>query len=129
MALADTEAVYTLDCRIFTNELWPTGQFAFELTQGFGFVAGEIDGYILVRESASYAEVMRVGVRPEARRMGIARRLLETAIMRIVAPRISLFVRVGNLAAIRLYRDLGFMPIGFSPDYYLDGESGLAMMR
>jgi ribosomal protein S18 acetylase RimI-like enzyme len=37
-------------------------------------------------------------------------------------------VRVGNHAAQRLYRSMGFMKIGYIPFYYQDGE-GAIMMR
>lgn len=75
--------------------------------------------------------VLNVVVHPEARRRGLARRMLENLIERGEeqgAAIVSLELRVGNDAARRLYESLGFVPIGARSNYYADNQEDAEVM-
>jgi len=75
----------------------------------------------LCRAAADEAEVLSIGTLPAGRRGGIARRLLDAALARLVAAgigRVFLEVGVGNGAALALYASRGFRRAGRRPGYY-----------
>lgn len=78
-------------------------------------------GFTLVRAAPGEEELLLVAVRPEHRGRGLGARLLErfAADARARgAERVFLEMRSNNPAE-RLYRSLGFEPIGTRPQYYL----------
>jgi ribosomal-protein-alanine N-acetyltransferase len=100
----------------------------------YGFVAkGETApeaslGVILCRVAADEMEVLTIGVRPEARRKGVARALMEAglaAARQAGAGACFLEVAIDNPAAIALYERLGFSRAGLRRGYYDRGEAGL----
>lgn len=87
-------------------------------------------GFIVTRQTApGENEVLNLAVAPSARRCGVGRALLETAIA--ASPGTwFLEVRASNQGAIRLYETAGFQASGTRPDYYKDsGESAVVMVR
>ncbi|HKR01375.1 MAG TPA: ribosomal protein S18-alanine N-acetyltransferase [Pyrinomonadaceae bacterium] len=80
-----------------------------------------VSGFIASRLVADELHVNNVAVRPESRRLGIARRLLETALAegaRMGAVTAFLEVRAGNASAQALYERCGFKVTGRRPGYY-----------
>ncbi len=84
-------------------------------------VEGPPQGFALCRNAADEAEILSLGVTPEARRGGVGRALLRA----IVAygslggvRRLYLEVAEDNLAAQRLYRAAGFAQVGRRSGYY-----------
>jgi len=89
----------------------------------YGFVAkAEAPvGVILCRVAAEEMEVLTLGVAPQARRRGVARGLMETALAaarRAGAKSCFLEVAVDNPAAVALYAGLGFRQAGLRRRYY-----------
>lgn len=94
----------------------------------FGFVArqaGKRDsppvGFVLARMAADEAEILTIAVDRRWRRRGIGRQLMDAVLRHLHAEGIvSLFLEVSenNVAALSLYRRLGFMPVGQRPGYY-----------
>ena len=93
---------------------------------GFALVAGPAadrppQGFAIARSVADEAELLMLGVVPDARRAGLGHALVdgvcETAAARGAA---SLFLEVGedNPGAVALYRATGFETIGRRPGYY-----------
>jgi ribosomal-protein-alanine N-acetyltransferase len=82
-----------------------------------GFIIGRID--ILRRETIGH--IMTIDVAPSFRRKGIAKRLM-TEIEQIFrqkgARESHLEVREGNLAALTLYKKLGYKQISILENYY-----------
>lgn len=69
--------------------------------------------------------VLNVATAPEHRNRGVARRVLEAALDTGRQKRCTLAtleVRRSNAAALGLYRDFGFRPVGIRPNYYVDEE-------
>jgi len=90
--------------------------------------AGILVGFALLRLAGDEAELFDVGVRPEARRRGIGRalldRILETAKQRgVVAAHLE--VRRDNEAARASYAAVGFEEVGVRHRYYRDGEDAI----
>ncbi|WP_419728112.1 GNAT family N-acetyltransferase [Lichenicola sp.] len=89
-------------------------------------------GLALVRVAADEAELLTLGVLPEARRQGVARRLLGEltgAAAARGAVRLFLEVSVANAAALALYLGLGFDELGRRRQYYPDGTDALLLAR
>lgn len=90
---------------------------------GFIFVACADDGT---------AHITTIGVAPEHRRRGLAKRMLyhiEALLRAKQINTICLEVRVGNLAAQELYRGLGYAVVQRITKYYNNGEDGFLMVK
>jgi len=97
-----------------------------------GFLVAEggpgVLGY--VASSARYGIIFSLAVSASRRREGIGRALMD-AILRYLSEEtewVSLQVRVGNSAAIGLYRQFSFREEGRVRRYYPDGEDALVMI-
>lgn len=115
-------------------ESWREEDFE-DLLEGdgvFGFLArGEDErplGVILCRIAAGEMEVLTLGVRPEARRVGVAQALMTAALgvaREAGAEACFLEVAVDNDPAGALYAALGFHRAGLRRNYYDRGPEGL----
>jgi ribosomal-protein-alanine N-acetyltransferase len=86
-----------------------------------GLIDGAPAGLVIARVAAGEAEILTLGVAPDARRRGLARLLLDETASRAAAEgaeRLFLEVAEDNLAAQALYADAGFVRVGRRPDYY-----------
>jgi ribosomal-protein-alanine N-acetyltransferase len=134
---ADARAVGALERRCFADP-WSEGSFreAFGPGWSFGYVAEaglDVTGYVVAREVAGSGEILNLAVAPEARREGLARALLHTALdalRRRGATEVYLEVRESNDGARRLYEAEGFTPAGRRRDYYRQPlEDALVLYR
>lgn len=78
-------------------------------------------GFIIGQLAADEAEILSLGVRADRQRHAIGRRLVEAlarAAKRAEARRLFLEVAADNVAALTLYRSLGFEEIGRRKGYY-----------
>jgi ribosomal-protein-alanine N-acetyltransferase len=97
-------------------------------------LAGQIIGYAVMSLGAGEAHVLNVCVRDEFRCLGFGRRLLEHLLERAGSDGVHeafLEVRPSNLAAIRLYQQLGFEQIGIRRGYYQapDGREDAIVLK
>lgn len=101
----------------------------------FGWIAiegAQPVGLVLARAPADQAEILTIAVRPEARRRGIARQLIEAAVAeaeRRQAKSMFLEVADGNDAARALYQALGFAEESVRRRYYADGQDARILKR
>lgn len=82
---------------------------------------GRIVGSVLGRRVADEAEILTIAVAHERRGHGLGRRLLDAALAVVAeagARTVWLEVRPSNLAALRMYREAGFVAAGMRRDYY-----------
>lgn len=98
--------------------------------------AGVVVGWsvALVRRNASWlsGRIYSVAVDPGHAGRGIGRALVESLLAELEplgVQRIYLEVRADNEPAIKLYRSLGFAPVGWLDDYYGPGRDGMRMLR
>lgn len=88
-----------------------------------GFIAGDRRG------SKDMGWIATVAVHPDYRRKGIASILLSTCEELLNISRYRLTVRRSNLAAINLYRKLGYAEVGVWKKYYADGEDAIVFEK
>lgn len=131
----DSDAVSALHREDFVRP-WTGGEFADLLSQNtvFGYAAREVGhgnaapvGFVLARLVAGEGEILTVAVARSHRRLGLGWRLMDAVLRELHAQRAeALFLEVDetNVAAIALYRRLGFRQVGKRPDYYRTGGSG-----
>jgi ribosomal-protein-alanine N-acetyltransferase len=141
MQVEDLETVMWIEQQSFTTP-WSRAMFVSELANRRTSCllvarAGEtrevIVGHLGFRVVIDEMHVVLVAVHPSWRRRGIARQMLEQAMhkARLAACRkATLEVRVSNVAAQRLYFQLGFAPVGTRPRYYRrPSEDALILWR
>ncbi len=128
MRESDIAAVIALD-RASHLTPWSEANFREALDAGNLCVVGERDGAIVacavLQMAGGDADLLTMAVTADARRGGIGRELLRELIDRATAygaSAIFLEVRASNAAAIGLYRDAGFAPIGSRKNYYERGD-------
>jgi len=113
---------------------WGEAGWREELRSPFGLCLllekdGAVIGHIAVKRVADELHVTTLAVRPEHRRRGHARTLVEGALAESPEARHAyLEVRPSNAAARALYGSLGFVEVGRRPRYYGD-EDAVLMAR
>ena len=130
MRVSDLLAVMEIDRQSLPRP-WSEAVWREELRSPFGLYLvleedGAVSGHIGVKLVADEAHVMTLAVRPERRRRGFARVLIEAALINPAsagARRVHLEVRPSNLAARALYGSLGFVRMGVRPGYYGDEDA------
>ena len=121
---------------------WSDAEFADLIAQDtvFGFAARAIGkaplaGFVLARLAAGEAEILTIAVAAPHRRRGLGRTLMDAVLHhlhRLRAEALFLEVDETNVAALALYRRLGFAPVGRRRGYYRgqDGQpTGALVMR
>lgn len=134
---ADLPVLAGLEAALFGEEAWDA-----QALQGLASTAGRrlrvmaqgdvVVGYALTGVQGDFAELLRIGVAPEAQRSGIAGRLLEAALMSARqdgAERMLLEVSEANAAALSFYRRSGFVEIDRRRRYYRDRTDALVLQR
>jgi ribosomal-protein-alanine N-acetyltransferase len=86
---------------------------------------------LLLDGTQNLAQLDSMAVRPDARRQGLGSALLEAVLAWATqngARHLSLEVRASNVAALRLYKRLGFQPEGRRPRYYAHPEEDALLL-
>ena len=118
--MADPQALAALHAQAFDHP-WSAAEIASLLETPGTFVVAKDHGFILARALAGEAEIITLAVAPAARRQGLAKRLVEAAMVRAMALGAeALFLEVAddNVPALGLYRGLGFEIVGRRRGYY-----------
>ncbi|MDN7120043.1 GNAT family N-acetyltransferase [Nocardioides sp. ChNu-153] len=138
---ADVPRLVALEAALFGVDAWSADLVADELT-GPGrtvvVAAGDVTagdaivGYAVLGVAGDVADLLRIGVAPEARRTGVATALL-AAVLDVArqagAERLLLEVAAGNAGAVAFYAHAGFAEIHRRPRYYRDGSDALVLQR
>jgi ribosomal-protein-alanine N-acetyltransferase len=85
------------------------------------FVGGALAAYVALRRLVDECWVLNIATHPQARRKGLAARLLDAAAARgkaWLSSSLWLEVREGNAGARALYERCGLAVVGRRPDYY-----------
>lgn len=135
LSVDDAAAISALHREDFVRP-WTDGEFSTLLAQDavFGFTAREVGqgakppvGFVLARLAAGEAEILTVAVARTHRRQGLGWQLMDAVLRNLHAERAeALFLEVDetNVAALALYRRLGFREVGKRPNYYRSPEHG-----
>jgi ribosomal-protein-alanine N-acetyltransferase len=108
---------------------WSEAVWREELESPFGLYlileeGGEIFGQIGVRHVLDELHITTLAIRPERRRRGHARALVNAALAAFPeARRVHLEVRPSNAAARELYEAMGFSTTGLRRRYYGDEDA------
>jgi [ribosomal protein S18]-alanine N-acetyltransferase len=132
--------VVKLNARCFkSGENYSKGTFNFLLTQpqtlAYRVVTPteKMVGFIVVTVGEDrIGHLATIGVSPEHRRRGIAEKMLfhtENSLKKRQISMISLEVRVSNITAQSLYRELGYFVTQRKDEYYTNGEDGFMMIK
>lgn len=114
---------------------WTTDQILGTLNDAHSLVLifemeGQAKAYVSFRFVVDEAELLRLGVVPAARRLGIARALLNTAAGQLIDVGVRdlfLEVRADNFSALAFYGTTGWRAVGSRRGYYLDGVDAVLM--
>lgn len=124
MTHEDIEAVAGIEQQSYGYP-WSTGIFRDCLLAGYHCIVieqgGELRGYGILSVAAGEAHVLNVCVAPAFRRRGYGLALLKRLIDEARGARVKrmyLEVRPSNLAAVNMYKGIGFETIGRRRDYY-----------
>jgi [ribosomal protein S18]-alanine N-acetyltransferase len=133
----DLPAVLELQSRAFTHP-WSAELLQREMTHEWSTIlVAEASGtqalvgfliYWLVHDEL---HILNLATDPKCRRKGTARRLMHEALQTGRSRKCSmatLEVRRGNVAAIELYKSLGFRAVGVRPNYYVDEREDAIVM-
>ncbi|SNB45601.1 [SSU ribosomal protein S18P]-alanine acetyltransferase [Geobacter sp. DSM 9736] len=135
MSEEDLNDVLLIEAASFPHP-WNRTHFLDELKSPHSFplvafdAGGRVAGYICAMQVLDEGHILDVAVRPDLRGCGIGRLLVEKVLgmcRQSGADYVSLEVRPSNLAAVELYRRMGFIVTGRRPRYYHDGEDALLM--
>ena len=125
------ERITRMERLLFGVDAWSTAQVGQEVCGPNRVVAvasheGRALGYVVLNPVGDAHDLHRIGVDPDWRRLGLARRLFAA-----VDPggEVLLEVAETNGAALGLYTSLGFEEIGRRPRYYRDGSAALVLRR
>ncbi len=142
LTIADSPAIAAIHTEDFVRP-WTDDEFASLLGQEavFGFAVRETGrggsapaGFVLARLAADEGEILTVAVARSHRRQGLGWRLMDAVLRELHGARAqALFLEVDekNVAALALYRRLGFFEVGKRPAYYegAGGRSNALVMR
>lgn len=114
----------------FPDKPWSAQDFADLKKSGCDIIASQ-NGFIVWRTVVDEAEIITIGVRPEARENGIATAMLtlvENDLKKRGVKKIFLEVAENNVPAKKLYEQNGFTQISIRPKYY-DGVDAILMEK
>lgn len=114
----------------FPHRPWGADEFRDLKKSGCEIVASD-NGFIVWRTVLDIAEIITIGVHPDARGAGIATAMMaimENEVCKAGAKKIQLDVSAENVPAIALYKKQGFIENGRRPKYY-DGIDAILMEK
>jgi [ribosomal protein S18]-alanine N-acetyltransferase len=139
LTIKQLKEVWKLNQRCFLNgENYPKSTLNYLLsasnTLSYRAVTAkdEMAGFVFVTVQEGTAHLTTIGIAPEHRRRGLAQMLinhLENALRQREISMISLEVRVSNLPAQNLYRQLDYAVMQRLIKYYSNGEDGFLMVK
>ncbi len=130
--LSDLPALTALEQELFGLDAWSEVLIRQEI-EGPGrrfVVADDLSGYAVTMGAGDIVDLLRIAVRPGARRSGLASRLLDELLVGTEdATRMLLEVSASNAEALDFYVARQFTVIDVRPHYYRDGSEALVMCR
>jgi ribosomal-protein-alanine N-acetyltransferase len=116
--------------KCFPHKPWSADDFSDLKKSGCEIIASQ-NGFVVYRQTLDEAEIITIGVAPEARRTGIAAAMLgiiEGELKKNGVKNIFLEVAEDNRPARQLYSSNGYVEIGVRPKYY-DGVDAIMMKK
>ena len=116
--------------KCFPHKPWSADDFADLKKSGCEIIASQ-NGFIVWRAVADDAELITIGVAPDARRTGIGAAMIgimEGELKKSGVKSVFLEVAENNAPARKLYEQNGYAQIGVRPKYY-DGIDAIMMKK
>ena len=116
--------------KCFPHKPWSANDFNDLQKSGCEIIASQ-NGFVVYRATLDEAEIITIGVAPEARRTGIAAAMLgiiEGDLKKRGVKHIFLEVAEDNAPARALYASNGYVEVGIRPKYY-DGVDAITMRK
>ncbi|MBO5662643.1 MAG: GNAT family N-acetyltransferase [Pseudomonadota bacterium] len=116
--------------KCFPHKPWSADDFADLKKSGCEIIASQ-NGFIVWRAVADEAELITIGVAPDARRTGIGAAMIgimEGELKKSGVKSVFLEVAENNAPARKLYEQNGYVQIGVRPKYY-DGIDAIMMKK
>jgi ribosomal-protein-alanine N-acetyltransferase len=138
MTVADLDVLLPHEQEMFGSESWSRQSYLEELadTELRHYVVAESGGEVIgsagLLTIAETAQIVTVGVLPQARRRGVGRTLVRALVAearRRDADEVLLEVRIDNDSARKLYESEGFDALGIRRGYYDRGRVDAVTMR
>lgn len=124
----ELEKLYAL-CFPDKRHKWTAKDFADLKQSGCDIIVGQT-GFIVWRNTLDDAEIISIGVIPDARRTGTASAMIQMVkqdAKQNGVKNILLEVDEHNTPAIELYKKCGFTNVGMRPHYYENGHNAIIM--
>lgn len=124
------DSLANLHKKCFPHKPWSADDFADLKKSGCEIIASQ-NGFIVWRAVADEAELISIGVSPDARRTGIAAAMIgimEGELKKSAVKSVFLEVAENNAPARKLYEQNGYVQIGVRPKYY-DGVDAIMMKK
>ncbi len=136
MQTQHTPQVAQLERECFSSP-WSESSIAGELENPLSLWLVCVDGdhvlgYVGSQTVLGETDMMNVAVASDARRQGIAQKLIEALAEQLKAQEsrcLTLEVRASNAPALGLYRKLGFAQVGRRPGYYRNPKEDALILR
>jgi ribosomal-protein-alanine acetyltransferase len=135
----DIPVLVSLDREYFANTAWPAEQFRGEIGKSTRFFLVAEKNQVIIAYAGAFlpnaggeGDIMTIAVKPEFRRLGIAKELiarLESWAKARGAIAMMLEVDVTNSDAISLYANLGYEALNIRKNYYGYGLDAQIMRR
>lgn len=116
--------------KCFPHKPWSADDFADLKKSGCEIIASQ-NGFIVWRAVADEAELITIGVAPDARRTGIGAAMIgimEGELKKSGVKSVFLEVAENNAPARKLYEQNGYVQVGVRPKYY-DGIDAIMMKK
>lgn len=135
MKESDLDRVLNLEKACF-KQPWQKKDCEYELNENpysHGWILKDenrIVGYAFLWETFEMSQLARIGVDPEFRKKGLGFEMMQNLVQRakeVACEFMTLEVRKSNIAALNLYKKMGFIQVNVSKSYYPDGEDAIVM--
>ena len=136
MQLEDLAAVHLIEQEVMETS-WSENQIRSECeyVEGVQLVAeaeGKVCGYVFLRWCGPESELMRIGVAPSKRELGIGGALVDKGLILLAGENVEqccLEVRASNVSAQQFYLGKGFFHQGMRPKYYRNPVEAAVLMQ
>ena len=123
LSAQDAQAMADIHAQSF-DRAWPALDMAVHTQRDLCFGIernAELAAFIMLSCAAGQSEILTIATAKTARRQGLAQQLLQDAMRQLQSQNVTeIFLEVAedNPAAMALYKNTGFQPIGRRPGYY-----------
>ncbi|MGN1227910.1 MAG: ribosomal protein S18-alanine N-acetyltransferase [Christensenellales bacterium] len=132
-SVEDIDAIARIEGECFVKEAWSKEMLQADFANRSIYLVsrletGDVIGYLSMLDLDIEGEILRVAVKKQYRRKGVAKRMIQFLIEFLQEKnyqRLYLEVKSTNEEAIKLYESLGFTKYNERKNYYSEGEDAL----